>query len=128
MHGHHDRFISRLSKKALPLYWLLKKSEKFVWTPEGKLALDDLKRLLSTSQVLVAPMDNEPMLLYISTTTQVVSVVLVVECEEEGRVQKITYGIFMAAQKLAHYFQAHSFTMVSHTPLFDIIGNRDATG
>ena len=34
----------------------------------------------------------------------------------------------MAAQKLAHYFQAHPVTVVSHAPLSAIIGNREATG
>jgi ribonuclease HI len=147
-----SRFISRLGEKALPLYRLLKKSDSFEWTVEAQHALDDLKRLLSTSPVLVAPLEREPMLLYISATNQVVSVVLVVERDEEGRAQKVqrpvyyvsevltdskqryphyqklVYGVFMAARKLVHYFQAHSVTVVSHAPLSDIIGNRDATG
>lgn len=73
---------------ALPLYRLLKKSNSFIWTHEAQQALDDLKHLLTTSLVLVMPMDNVPMLLYISATTQVVSVVLVVE-HEEGQAQKV---------------------------------------
>ena len=147
-----SRFISRLGEKALPLYRLLRKSDSFEWTDEAQQALDDLKRLLSTSPVLVAPLENEPMLLYISATNRVVSIVLVVEREEEGRAQKIqrpvyyvsevltdskqryphyqklVYGVFMAARKLVHYFQAHSITVVSHAPLSDIICNREATG
>ena len=34
-----SRFISRLGDKALPLYKLLKKSDKFVWTEEADNAL-----------------------------------------------------------------------------------------
>ena len=34
----------------------------------------------------------------------------------------------MAARKLLHYLQAHPITMVSHTPLADIINNRNAMG
>lgn len=75
-----------------------------------------------------SPNVDELMLLYISTTNQVVSVVLVVERDKEVHAykvqcpvyyfsevlspcktwyphyQKIAYAIFMASQKLRHYF------------------------
>jgi hypothetical protein len=62
-------FISRLGEKALPLYRLMKKSDEFVWTDEVDAALKDLKRVLSTSPVLAAPEDQEPMLLYMRQPT-----------------------------------------------------------
>jgi hypothetical protein len=74
-----SRFISRLGKKALPLYKLMKKSDNFIWTNEADAALKDLKRVLSTSPVLAAPEDQEPMLLYMATTNRVVSIVIMVE-------------------------------------------------
>ena len=43
-----SRFISCLSEKALPLYHLMKKSDKFEWTPEADAAFTELKALLST--------------------------------------------------------------------------------
>ena len=43
-----SRFISRLGEKALPLYRLMKKSDKFEWTPEADAAFAELKALLST--------------------------------------------------------------------------------
>lgn len=45
--------------------------------------MKDLKKYLSSPPVLVAPYDGEELLLYISTTPQVVSAVLVVEREEK---------------------------------------------
>jgi len=42
-----SRFISRLGEKALPLYRLLKKVERFSWTPEAKEALENLKKTLT---------------------------------------------------------------------------------
>ena len=36
--------------------------------------------------------------------------------------------VFMASQKLGHYFQECSITIASEVPLNDIINNRDATG
>jgi hypothetical protein len=79
-----SRFIARLGKKALPLYRLLKKSEHFSWTLEAEEALTKLKATLSNSPILVPSATGEPLLLYVATTTQVVSAVLVVERAEEG--------------------------------------------
>jgi hypothetical protein len=79
------RFISKLGEKGLPFFKLLKKSDKFVWTDEADQALEELKTFLTTALVLVPPTPKETLLLYISTSTQVVSVVLVVEQPEEGQ-------------------------------------------
>jgi hypothetical protein len=84
-----SRFISRLGEKALPLYRLMKKSEKFEWTTEAQAAFQELKALLSTQLVLAAPGSREPLLLYIAAMSQVVSNVLTVEREEQG----IAYNI-----------------------------------
>ena len=84
-----SRFIGKLGEKALPFYQLLRKSDSFVWTTEAQTAFEDLKRLLSTSPVLVTPREKEPMLMYIAATNQVVSTALVVERAEEGK----THGV-----------------------------------
>ena len=74
------------------------------------------------------------MVLYIAATNLVVSVVIVMEQEEEGKTvqrpvyylsevisiskqnyphyQKMTYGVYLAVKKLKHYFQEHSITVV----------------
>ena len=84
-----SRFLSRLGEKALPLYQLLKKSEKFVWTAEADAAFLDLKRMLSTTPILAAPAPGEPMILYITATPRVVSAVFVVERPEGEKKQLI---------------------------------------
>ena len=63
-----SRFISRLGEKALPLYRLMKKADKFEWTPEADAAFAELKALHSTQPVLAAPISKEPLLLYIAVT------------------------------------------------------------
>ena len=147
-----SRFISRLGEKALPLYHLLRCTEHFIWTDAAAAGLDEIKTLLASNPVLTAPNMGEPMLLYIAATHQVVSAVLVVEREVDGykfplqkpvyyvstvltpcksrypHYQKIAYAVFMASQKLRHYFQECSITVASEVPLNDIINNRDATG
>jgi hypothetical protein len=79
-----SRFISRLGEKGLPLYWLLKKHERFSWTVEAQEALDKLKATLAHTLILMLPQDGEPLYLYVAATTQVVSAVIVVERTEEG--------------------------------------------
>jgi hypothetical protein len=74
-----SRFISRLGERGLPLYHLLRKIECFTWTPEVEEALGNLKALLTNAPILVPPAAGEAILIYIAATTQVVSVVIVVE-------------------------------------------------
>ena len=63
-----SRFISRLSEKALPLYRLMKKSDKFEWDDEAEAMFEEPKALLSTQPVLAAPISKESLLLYIIAT------------------------------------------------------------
>ena len=70
------RFISKLGKCGLPFFKLLKKTGRFEWTSEADQALQELKRYLISPPVLVAPRDEEELLMYISATPQVVSAML----------------------------------------------------
>jgi hypothetical protein len=147
-----SRFIARLGERSLSLYKLMKKSDHFTWTPEAQEALDSLKNMLKSPLILTAPTPEEPMLLYISTTTQVVSAALVVEREEPRRsqkvqrpvyfvsevlsdsktcysqMQKLVYTILMTKRKLRHYFDTHPITVVSKYPLGEVIQNLEAEG
>jgi hypothetical protein len=73
------RFISKLGEKGLPFFKLLKKADKFVWDEEVQKAFESLKESLTTPPVMTPPVPGEMLLPYISTTTNVVSTVLVVE-------------------------------------------------
>jgi hypothetical protein len=47
----------------------MKKSDKkFEWTEEANVAFSQLKKVISTPPVLVAPKEREPLLLYIAAT------------------------------------------------------------
>jgi dsDNA-binding SOS-regulon protein len=64
----------------------MKKLEKKIWwTEEADATFSQLKKVLSTPPVLVAPKEREPLLLYIAATHQVVSTVLVVKRSKEGK-------------------------------------------
>jgi hypothetical protein len=147
-----SHFISRLGEKGLPLYRLLKKHERFFWTAEDQEGLNKLKVTLTHAPILTPPQDGRPLYLYVATTTQVVSAVIVVERTEEGhalpvqrpvyyisevltemkarypQIQKLLYIVVLARRKLRHYFEAHAVTVVSSFPLGEIIRNPDAVG
>src|SRR5437667_8358481 len=53
-----SRFVSRLGKRAMPFYKILKTQDKFQWTPEAQ-AFDELKKFLTNPPVLVPPMPEE---------------------------------------------------------------------
>jgi hypothetical protein len=99
-----------------------------------------LKESLTTPPVMTPPIPKETLLLYISSTTNVVSTVLVAEREEEWQgyrvqrpvydvsevladaktcytqPQKLLYALLITLRKLRHYFQAHKIVVLSLFP------------
>jgi hypothetical protein len=81
-------FISRLAKRALLFFKLLRKSGPFIWTDEAEDAFQELKQYLTLPPVMVAPEPGEPLLLYITATAKAVSMVLVTERPEPTQPQE----------------------------------------
>ena len=147
-----NRFLSRLGERGLPFFKLLKRQDKFEWTTEAAEALENLKHHLQSPPILTAPLSGEKLLLYIATTTHVVSTTIVVERPKEGHtygvqrpvyfisellseskviypsIQKVLYGILITSRKLRHYFDEYKISVITDFPLADILHNRDATG
>jgi hypothetical protein len=79
----------------------MKKSDHFAWTQEAQEALDSLKNMLKNPPILMAPTLEEPMLLYIAATTQVVSAALVVEREEPKRSLMVQCLVYFMSEVLS---------------------------
>jgi hypothetical protein len=121
-----------------------KSDDKFEWKEEADTAFAQLKKVLSTPPVLVAPKEKEPLLLYIAATHQVVSTVLLVERSGEGKAHgvqwpvyflskllsptKLAYSVFTTARKLRQYFAVHPIIVVNKAPLSNILNNPAAIG
>src|SRR3954466_1886383 len=145
-----SRFVCRLGEKALPLYQLMKKSDKFIWTPQADNAFHELKKMLVTTPILASPLSKEPMLLYVEATNRVVSAVVVIERNERAKsiqrtvyylsevllaskqnyphYQKMAYGVYMSAKKLKHYFEEHPIKLICEATIAEILSNKDVSG
>jgi hypothetical protein len=84
-----SRFISRLDKRALPFFKMLRKSRPFIWIEEADEAFQELKQYLTSQPFMVAPEPGEPLMLYIMVTAEVISMVLVVERSEPKQPQAL---------------------------------------
>ena len=106
----------------------MKKTDHFVWSDAANEAFEALKKQLAELPVLAAPIDKEPLLLYVAANNKAISMAVVVERKEAGKEypvqrpvyytsevlieskqryphwQKLVYGVFMASWKLKHYF------------------------
>src|SRR5436190_24392532 len=75
-------------------------ARQFQWTPEVQQAFDELKKFLTNPSVLVPPMPEEPLLLYIAATSHVVSTAIVVERQEESHIQKVQRPVYFISEVL----------------------------
>ena len=92
--------LSRLGEKAIPLYQMMKKIDNFVWSDAANAAFEDLKRQLSEPPVLAAPIDKEPLLLYVATNSRAVSVAIVVERKEAGKEHPVQRPVYYISEVL----------------------------
>lgn len=95
-----NRFVSHLRERRIPLYKLLRKTDHFEWTTEAQEALDNLKNILTRTPILASLEDKEPLLLYVVGTTQVVSLVLIVERQEGEGIRPLQCPFYFVREVL----------------------------
>ena len=86
----------------------MKKSTHFEWNDQANQAAHELKKMLTTPPVLAAPIEKEPMLLYIAAPSRVVSTVIVVQRPEEGRAQPVQRPVYYLSEVLSTSKQKYS--------------------
>jgi hypothetical protein len=114
---------------------------------EAQVTFENLKKHLTTPPTMVAPKPHKNLQLYISTTSNVVSMEIVVERRESGtnrkiqypvyfisevlsdsktrhfHIMKLTYALLITSRKLSHYFQAHQIEVHTSSTLGEILNN-----
>ncbi|XP_027151870.1 uncharacterized protein LOC113751923 [Coffea eugenioides] len=117
-------FLSDSAAKALPLFKVLKKADKFTWTMECQQAFEELKEYLHHLPTLTSSRPEETLYLYLLAADEAVSAVLMrddgvqvpiyyisrVLCGPETRytrAEKLVLGLVHVARRLKPYFLAH---------------------
>ncbi|KAL0313256.1 UNVERIFIED_CONTAM: hypothetical protein Sradi_5724900 [Sesamum radiatum] len=135
-----SRFISKSTQIDLSFFKTLRKVKNFEWTKECQQAFEDLKAYLAKLPLLVKLVPRDTLYLYISSTPQAVSLVLV--REEEGNqtpiyyvskvlnraksryppIEKMTLALIITARKLCPYFLSYPVGVRTNTPLKQVLG------
>src|SRR3954462_11245361 len=77
---------------------------------------------------MVVDRDDEGKAQKVQRHVYFISEVLTPSKQRYPHYQKLAMGIYLASEKLAHYFQVHSISVVFEAPLAKIMNNRYATG
>ncbi|PKU60022.1 putative mitochondrial protein [Dendrobium catenatum] len=126
------RFISNLSGRCQPFSKLMKKDVRFKWDAECQEAFDSIKRYLSNSPILAAPIPGKPLILYTAALEESLGALLT-QNNEEGKqnalyyisrrligaesryspIEKHCLTLIFAVQKLCHYMLSYKITLIS---------------
>ncbi|KAL0449238.1 UNVERIFIED_CONTAM: Ribonuclease HI [Sesamum latifolium] len=141
-----SRFISKSAKKGLSFFKIIRKAKNFEWTEKCRQAFEDLKTYLAKLLLLVKPVPGDTLYLYISSTPQAVSSVLVQEEEgdqtpiyyvskvlngAESRyppIEKMALALVVTARKLRPYFLSYPVGVRTNTPLKQVLGKPETSG
>jgi hypothetical protein len=74
--GYYRRFIEGFLKISKPMIELIKKDKKFKWTPTCEASFQELKKRLTTAQILVMPDMEKPFSIYCDASSQGLGCVL----------------------------------------------------
>ena len=75
--GYYRKFIRNFSLIASPLYKLLKKNVRFEWSKECQKSMDELKRRLTTTPVLILPDNSSDYIIYSDASLRGMGCVLI---------------------------------------------------
>ncbi|KAL0455037.1 UNVERIFIED_CONTAM: hypothetical protein Slati_0842900 [Sesamum latifolium] len=141
-----SRFIFKAAKKCLPFFKILRKAKTFEWDAPCQQAFEELKRYLAELPLLVKPPPGDTLYLYLSTTPQAVSSVLIREeggkhmtiyyvskvlNGAEGRytpIEKMALSLVITARRLPPYFLSHTIGVKTNVPLKQTLGKLDTSG
>ena len=89
--SYYRRFIQGFSRKAAPMYQLLRKGVPYEWTDQQQKAFESLKRLLTTAPILRYPDFDRPFILHTDASTTGLGAVLA-QKDDEGLEYVIAYA------------------------------------
>lgn len=138
---YQDVFFSRVGEKGLPFYHILRRPSNFEWTKEASVAFQQLKAYFSSSPLLVTPLANEQLYLYLVVMSKVlcalsdnkmlpifyVSHVLNSPEERYSPLKKLLLNLIVTTRKLKLYFQDHPVDVLTNIPLGQVLHKLDTS-
>ncbi|XP_049886457.1 uncharacterized protein K02A2.6-like [Pectinophora gossypiella] len=138
----YGKFIKNMSGKLFPLYDLLKKGKEWVWSIECERAFVEIKRILSSAEVLVHYDPKKPLIVTCDASSRGAGGVLTQPgadgCERPvvyasrtlndaekkySQIHKEALAIIFCIKKFHQYLYGRRFTLrTDHKPLVSIFG------
>ncbi|GJR74150.1 putative nucleotidyltransferase, ribonuclease H [Tanacetum coccineum] len=144
-----SRFLSKGAERSLAFFKVLKgcKDKKSIqWTTEADKALEKMKKLVQALPTLTAPRVGETLTMHLAASKESISVVLAAKRNEgwtpiyfvsrvlQGAelnypaLEKLVLALVHAARRLRRYFQAHTITVLTNTPIKQMLTGPEKTG
>ncbi|GJT79150.1 reverse transcriptase domain-containing protein [Tanacetum coccineum] len=144
-----NRFLSKAAEKSLLFFKTLKrciKKSDFAWIEEAEKALKAMKKQMAKLPTLMAPVEGETLIMYLSAAEEAISDVLLVERGDRqiliyfvGSVlqsleinytpmEKLILALIHAARRLRRYFQAHPVAVITDQPIRQILSRIENSG
>ena len=126
-----NRFISRSTDRCRPFFLLINKWKGFKWTEECATTFQQLKDYLARPPIMSSLEPDEVLFAYIAIAPYAVSLVLI---RVDNGIQRLVYyiskslhetevrylplekvilAVVLGTRKLPHYFQAHTFVVLT---------------
>src|ERR1044072_5893749 len=86
-----SRFISQMTATCGPIFKLLRKDQKVVWTEDCQKAFDSIKEYLSEPPILIPPVEGRPLIIYLTVLEESMGCVLGQQDETGKREHAIYY-------------------------------------
>ncbi|KAL0434118.1 UNVERIFIED_CONTAM: hypothetical protein Slati_2746100, partial [Sesamum latifolium] len=140
-----SHFISKAAEKSLPFFKMLRKAKTFEWDAPCQQTFEEHKSYLVRLLLLVKPSPGDTLYLYLSTTPQAISSILI--REEEGKQMPIYYVSKVLrrcrrtihphredgpttgsqCQKISPYLLSYSIEVKTNLPLKQTLGKPDTS-
>ena len=124
--GFYRRFIADFGKIAEPLYRLLSKTEKFVWTTEYGESMNQLKLKLQEAPILGFPNDTDPYTL--TTDASLTGIGAIINQKKNWRDRVIAYASKTLNKGQQNYSatkrELYAIVYFTHCFLNDLLGSK----
>ncbi|GKA42850.1 reverse transcriptase domain-containing protein [Tanacetum coccineum] len=120
-----NKFLAKSVEKSLPY---------FLWTEEAEAAFKQMKEHVTKLPMLIAPEEQEELIVYLAASKEAVSAVLMTEREARQMpmyfvsralrgpevnytaMEKLVLALVHASKRLRRYFQAHPIIVITDQP------------